>query len=117
LGRDAIDVGQTVKMLQERQVKVVVLNLGGVELTSATGKMMLMMLSAMAEMERDLLRERIEAGLVRARTEGVKFGPPMKVAEEDRLVVKQLLKDGMSVSELSRRYGVSRGTIVNIRNE
>lgn len=115
LGRDAIDVMATVKMLSERGVKVVVLNLGGVDLTSATGKMMLTMLSAMAEMERDLLKERIAAGQERAKKDGVKFGAPVKIGDEDRLVVKQLLKDGVSVSEVSRRYGVSRGTIVNIR--
>jgi DNA invertase Pin-like site-specific DNA recombinase len=115
LGRDAIDVMATVKMLSERDVKVVVLNLGGVDLTSATGRMMLVMLSAMAEMERDLLVERTKAGQERARSEGVKFGRPVKIDESGREEVIGLLSSGVSVSEVARRYGVSRATIINIR--
>ena len=117
LGRDAIDVQQTVKGLQARGIRVVVLALGGLDLASASGKLMLTMLSAVAEMERDLLIERTKAGQERARKEGVKFGAPVKVGDEDREIVKRLLKDGVTVSELSRRYGVSRGTIINIRNK
>lgn len=116
LGRDAIDVMATVKMLQERSVKVVVLNLGGVDLTSATGRMMLVMLSAMAEMERDLLVERTKAGQERARSEGVKFGRPVKIDPEGREGVISLLSSGTSVSEVARRYGVSRATIIAVRN-
>lgn len=115
LGRDALDVQQTVKALQARDIRVLVLALGGLDLTSASGKLMLTMLSAVAEMERDLLIERTKAGQERARKEGVKFGAPVKICEEERVKVRKLLADGVSISEVSRRYGVSRGTIINIR--
>jgi putative DNA-invertase from lambdoid prophage Rac len=58
LGRDAQDVGATIKMLAAMKIKVVVLQLGTLDLTSPAGKLMLTMLAAVAEMERDLLIER-----------------------------------------------------------
>ncbi|MBV5331759.1 recombinase family protein, partial [bacterium] len=58
LGRDAVDVMQTIRLLGDRNVKVVVLQLGSTDLTSAAGKLLLTMLAAVAEMERDLLVER-----------------------------------------------------------
>jgi len=55
-----------------------VLQLGKLDLTSATGKLMLTMLVAVAEMERDLLVERTQSGLARAKAEGRRqdLGPP-----------------------------------------
>jgi putative DNA-invertase from lambdoid prophage Rac len=75
IGRDAQDVGATIKLLTKRKIHVIVLQLGKLDLTSATGKMMLTMLSAVAEMERDLLVERTQAGLARAVAEGKKLWP------------------------------------------
>src|SRR5690606_32576339 len=58
LGRDAVDVMQTIRLLGDRNVKVIVIQLGSTDLTSAAGKLLLTMLAAVAEMERDLLVER-----------------------------------------------------------
>jgi DNA invertase Pin-like site-specific DNA recombinase len=62
LGRDAIDVMQTVRVLSDRNIKVIVHQLGTTDLTSAAGKLLLSMLAAVAEMERDLLIERTRRG-------------------------------------------------------
>jgi DNA invertase Pin-like site-specific DNA recombinase len=68
LGRDAQDVGATIKMLAARRIEVIVLQLGKLDLTSAAGKLMLTMLAAVAEMERDLLwNERSPASRARRR--------------------------------------------------
>ncbi|MFD2270879.1 recombinase family protein [Undibacterium arcticum] len=72
LGRDAPDVLATIKRLAERKVEVIVLQLGKLDLGSPAGKLMLAMLAAVAEMERDLLVERTQAGLARAKAEGKK---------------------------------------------
>ncbi len=80
LGRDAIDVLQTVRAMAERNIKVIVHQLGTTDLSSAAGKLLLSMLSAVAEMERDLLIERTHAGLLRAKAEGKKLGRPSKIA-------------------------------------
>lgn len=116
LGRDAIDVLQTVKELGEMGVKVVVLQLGNTDLTSPAGKLLLMMLSAVAEMERDLLVERTQAGLARAKAEGKTLGRPSKTTPGDRQSIIQKLSDGISVSAVARDYNISRATVIGIRD-
>jgi putative DNA-invertase from lambdoid prophage Rac len=67
-----MDVRGTVDRLAKLGVKVHCLALGGVDLTSPSGKMTMQVLSAVAEFERDLLIERTNAGLARAKREGKK---------------------------------------------
>lgn len=115
LGRDAIDVLQTVRDLGARNIKVVVHQLGSTDLTSPAGKLLLSMLAAVAEMERDLLIERTQAGLTRARAEGKKLGRPSKIAPEQRSDILMSLSQGASISALARRYTVSRATIAGVK--
>jgi DNA invertase Pin-like site-specific DNA recombinase len=115
LGRDAIDVLQTVKHLGERGIKVVVHQLGNTDLTSAAGKLLLTMLSAVAEMERDLLVERTQSGLQRAKAEGKALGRPSKTTPEQRNEIRNGLDAGETVSALARLYGISRASIIAIR--
>jgi DNA invertase Pin-like site-specific DNA recombinase len=114
LGRDAQDVGATIKLLGKRKIHVIILQLGGVDLTSPAGKLMLTMLAAVAEMERDLLVERTQAGLARAKAEGKTLGrKPKTTLEQQREIVCQYAED-ISVSALARQYSVSRATILSI---
>lgn len=114
LGRDALDVGATIKALAARKIEVIVLQLGKLDLTSAAGKLMLIMLSAVAEMERDLLVERTQAGLARAKKEGKTLGRPTKTTEAQRKEIIDKHLAGVTISELSRQYGVSRLSIARI---
>lgn len=116
LGRDSIDVLQTIRQLGEHGVKVIVHQLGTTDLTSPAGKLLLSMLAAVAEMERDLLVERTQAGLARAKAEGKILGRPSKTTPEQRLKIKHKLVAGESVSALARVYSVSRATIIGIRS-
>ena len=116
LGRDAIDVLQTVKELGTKGVKVIVHQLGNTDLTSPAGKLLLMMLSAVAEMERDLLVERTQAGLARAKAEGKTLGRPAKTNDIQRSEIISKLQSGESVSAVAREYGVSRASIIGIRD-
>lgn len=116
LGRDAIDVLQTVQYLAKRKIEVIVLQLGKTDLSSAAGKLLLTMLVAVAEMERDLLIERTQAGLARAKREGKILGRPSKTTEAQRNEIINLLKSGESVSAVARQYRVSRANIIGIRN-
>ena len=81
LGRNAMDVRATVEALAKTGVRVHCLALGGVDLTSAAGKMTMGVLNAVAEFERDLLIERTQAGLSRARAEGKTLGRPAARAQ------------------------------------
>lgn len=116
LGRDAIDVLQTVKKLSNRNIKVIVHQLGSTDLSSPAGKMLLTMLAAVAEMERDLLIERTQSGLERAKSEGKQLGRPSKTNPEQRTEIINKLSAGASVSQVARDYSVSRGSIITIRS-
>lgn len=115
LGRDALDVLQTTRLLAERQIRVVVLQLGGTDITSPAGKMLMSMLAAVAEMERDLMVERTHAGLARARKEGKQIGRPSKTTPEQRIEILEALGRGESVSSQARRYQISRANVIGIR--
>lgn len=116
LGRDAVDVLQTVRALAERSIKVMVVQLGSTDLASPAGKLLLSMLAAVAEMERDLLVERTQAGLARAKAEGKRLGRPAKTTPAQREAILNELGRGISVSAVARSYGVSRAAINAIRN-
>lgn len=116
LGRDMIDVLQTLKTLEESGIRVKVKALGDVDLTSAAGKVTVRVLAAVAEMERDLLVERTQAGLARAKAEGKQLGRPSKTSEEDRQTILARLHAGDTVSQVARDYSVSRTSIINIRD-
>ncbi|CAN7312536.1 recombinase family protein [Caballeronia sp. LjRoot29] len=115
LGRNAMDVRATVERLDAVGVRVHCLALGGVDLTSAAGKMTMGVLNAVAEFERDLLIERTQAGLARSRAEGVVPGRPSALTNDQHAQVLQRLAAGESVSQLARDYKTSRTTIQRVR--
>jgi putative DNA-invertase from lambdoid prophage Rac len=114
LGRDAQDVGATIKALAARRIEVVVLQLGKLDLTSAAGKLMLTMLAAVAEMERDLLVERTQSGLARAKAEGKTLGRPASTNDDQRAKMVARFNAGESISALSRDYAVSRASVMRV---
>ncbi|OSX81695.1 hypothetical protein B9L20_27345 [Serratia marcescens] len=105
--RDAIDVLQSVRLLSDRGIKVIVHQLGTIDLIFAVGKLLMSILAAVAEMERDLLK----AGFSRAKAEGKKLGRPSRIAPEASRAIIEKKNNGTSVSALAREYGVSRATI------
>ncbi|EAW7861221.1 recombinase family protein [Salmonella enterica] len=116
LGRDAMDVRKTVEQLAESDIRVHCLALGGVDLTSAAGKMTMQVISAVAEFEKDLLIERTHSGLARARAAGKRFGRPSTLSEEQRKAVLQCLKEGASISALARKFNTTRQTILRVKS-
>ncbi|WP_321846952.1 recombinase family protein [Burkholderia cepacia] len=116
LGRNAMDVRATVEGLAERGIRVHCLALGGVDLTSAAGRMTMQVLNAVAEFERDLLIERTHAGIARAKAEGKAMGRPSVLSGEQRADVLRELDAGASVAALARRFGTSRQTIMRVRD-
>ena len=115
LGRDSIDVLKTVQTLADRNIKVIVLQLGNTDLTSPTGKLLLTMLVAVAEMERDLLIERTQAGLARVKAEGRQLGRPSKTTAGQKREITQMRMSGESISKIAREFGISRATVLSIQ--
>lgn len=111
LGRNAMDVRATVEMLAEMQVRVHCLALGGVDLSSAAGKMTMAVIAAVAEFERDLLVERTQAGLSRAKAQGKKLGRPSSLTSEQQEAVRVRRTEGESLGALAKEFGVSRSAI------
>ena len=116
LGRNAVDVSVTVSKLANLGIKVHCLALGGVDLTSSAGKLTMGVINTVAEFERDLLIERTQAGLARAKAEGKRLGRPPVLSEEKEKIVKILLVEGKSVASIARQVDVSRQTIMRIRD-
>ncbi|MBK3786626.1 recombinase family protein [Burkholderia sp. R-69980] len=117
LGRNAMDVRSTVERLANDDVRVHCLALGGVDLTSAAGKMTMGVLIAVAEFERDLLIERTHAGIARARAEGTVMGRPPALTAMQQAEVMQRLAAGESVSQIARDYATTRQSIMRVRRK
>ena len=116
LGRDAIDVSTTVRTLSEMGVRVYCLALGGADLTSSAGTMTMNVLNAVAQFERDLLIERTQSGLMRARAEGTLLGRPAALSTQQKQAVRDSLAAGMSISAIARQFATSRQTIMRVRD-
>lgn len=114
LGRNAMDVRSTVDNLAKDGVKVHCLALGGVDLTSPPGKMTMSVIAAVAEFERDLLVERTQAGLSRAKAEGKTLGRPSALTAEQHDAIRLKRSKGLSLGALAAEYGVSRAAIQRV---
>ena len=117
LGRNAIDVTTTVDKLEGMGIRVHCLALGGMDLTSSAGKMTMNVINAVAQFERDLLIERTQAGLARAKAAGKRLGRPPALSSTQQMHVKQHLQQGQSVASLARQFKTSRQTIMRIRDQ
>jgi len=115
LGRNAMDVRATVGHLETIGVRLHCLALGGVDLTSAAGKMTMQVINAVAEFERDLLIERTNSGIKRAKAEGKRFGSPPALTGAQKGEVLRLLAEGAPVAQLAREFDTTRQTIMRIR--
>lgn len=116
LGRDAIDVSTTVTRLEEMGIRVHCLALGGVDLTSSAGKLTMGVISAVAQFERDLLIERTQSGLARAKAEGKPLGRPRRLTPDQQALVRRRIAGGETVSAIARDLGTSRQTIMRARD-
>lgn len=109
LGRNAMDVRTTVEQLASAGIRVHCLALGGVDLTSAAGKMTMQVLGAVAEFERDLLIERTQQGLIRAKAEGKKLGRPQ--ATSTTAAVQRIKAKDMTQAQAAAELGIGIATI------
>lgn len=114
LGRNAMDVRATVERLSRINVRVHCLALGGVDLTSAAGRMTMGVIAAVAEFERDLLIERTQSGLKRAKANGSKLGRPAALSDAQQRDVLAKRLEGKSLGALAKEYGVTRSAIQRI---
>lgn len=114
LGRNAMDVRATVEALAKAGVRVHCLALGGVDLASSAGKLTMGVINAVAEFERDLLIERTQSGLARAKAAGVPLGRPSALDGATQAKIRERRLAGHSLGLLAKEYGVSRAAIQRV---
>lgn len=73
------------------------------------GQAMFTIIGAMAQLERDIIRERVKAGLDRARSQGIRLGRPVSEADPDQIM--QLKQQGLSLKEIADQLHCSRSTV------
>lgn len=108
LGRDNIDVQQTIDLLLEKGINVRILDLPFDELVTPENRLMLKIFAAFASFEKDRIRERTLEAQARARAEGKTIGRPPKATPEK---VAELRKSGLSISATAKQLGVSEATV------
>lgn len=113
LGRSLIDVLNTVTLLRERGVQVRSIA-DGIDPGTTTGRMMLNMLATLAEYERELIVERVNAGIAAAKQNGTRFGRPPSnptVIAEKLAIAADARAKGRTAEEAAQLVGWSRATL------
>jgi putative DNA-invertase from lambdoid prophage Rac len=108
-GRSLADLVVSLKELSELGVGFVSLT-EALDLTTPTGRAMAGLLSVFAEFEREILRERIRAGIVEARLKGTRLGRPLTAAKKAGQIWK-LYESGISKAEIARRLDIGRTSV------
>ena len=111
--RSTIDLLGTLQDLNAWGISLVTLSGISLDLNTPQGKLMAAILSAIAEFERDLIRERVKSGIAAARAKGQKFGRP-RVSESAIALVHQLRAQGKSYSQIAEISGISRTKVFEL---
>src|SRR5512132_249968 len=113
-GRSVADLLATLQELEHLGVGFVSLT-EALDLTTPAGRAMAGLLAVFAEFEREILRERVRAGLIHARQNGKRLGRPPSVAHQvDH--IRRLNRDGLSKSEIARQLRIGRTSVRRILN-
>lgn len=110
LGRNVRETINTIAELGDRGMNVRVLD-PKLDTSDPMNKVVITIMSALAEWERDLLIARTREGVAHARSEGRVAGPKPKLTAEQVRLVRKAVADGDSVASLARTFGVSRQTV------
>lgn len=111
-GRSVADLVSTLNELRELGVGFVSLT-EALDFSTPSGRAMAGLLSVFAEFERDIIRERVKAGIANARAEGKPHGRPA-TAREKAADVRRLHKAGRNNSQIARELGISRASVIAI---
>lgn len=110
LGRSVLHLADLLAQFKQREIYFCSLS-EGINTTCSYGRMAYQMLSVIAEFQRELIVENTLAGLESARANGSKLGRPLKLEPRDVMHIHERVhKQGQSLSDIARRYGVSPKT-------
>lgn len=111
LGRNLADLVRLIAELEERKINFESMT-EKIETVSPAGRLVFHVFAALAEFERNLIRERTMAGLSAARARGRTGGRPSKLSVKEIKTIRGLLKSAeMPVAEIAARFGIARSTL------
>ena len=112
LGRSLTDLLGILQTLHDKGVDLF-LHQQGLDTSTTAGKAMYQMLGVFAEFERGIIRERVNAGLARAKAKGVKLGRrPVKPAVEAR--IRQLRAKGDGILKIGKKLGIGTSVVQRV---
>jgi DNA invertase Pin-like site-specific DNA recombinase len=112
LGRSLTDLLSILQCLRDKGVDLF-LHQQGLDTSTTAGKAMFQMLGVFAEFERGIIRERVNAGLARARGKGVKLGRP-RIDPKIESRVRQLRKKGFGILKIGRELGIGTSVVQRV---
>ncbi len=112
MGRSASDILQKLEHIEKLGAKFVSVT-ENIDNKTMQGRMMLMMAIMLAQAERDIIRERTQAGVKAAMERGTVFGQPPKLKPKQLVKAQRLRDKGLSLARVAEAMGVSPGTIRN----
>lgn len=117
IGRSLVDLLDTIQTLEACGVDLY-LDQQAVDTTTPAGKLLFQMTGAFAEFERSLIKQRVHAGLKRAREAGVQLGRP-EVAEDDPRMAKArtFLAKGTGILKTAQAVGLGTSTVHRLKRE
>ena len=110
LGRSTKDLIELMELFNEKQVNVISLK-ESIDTTTAAGKLLFTLISAIAQFERDCLAERTREGLASARSRGRKGGRPVSNKDSIKKALRLYDTKEYTVSEIEELTGISRSTL------
>ncbi len=110
-GRSLVDLVTTLNELRELSVVFVSLT-ESLDFSTPSGRAMAGMLSTFAEFERDIIRERVIAGIANARAKGKPHGRP-RTASLMKDQIQKFKADGLNNSQIAKKLKISRGSVIN----
>lgn len=113
LGRSLVDVVNTVQDITDRGIRLYSI-MDGVDPSTSHGRLQLALFASLAQYERELINERVRAGVMAAQARGVKFGkqgPKQSTIETKIRLVRQLLSEGNTAEEAAEAVNWSRATL------
>ena len=116
LGRSLKDLINIVNQLQDIGCELVSVK-ESIDTSTTAGKLTFHLFASLAEFERELIRERTQAGLLSARARGRMGGRPEKLKESEKQMIRQLMSDRQnSATNIAKQFGVSRATVYKVAN-
>ncbi|MCG0876238.1 putative resolvase [Lactiplantibacillus plantarum] len=109
LGRNTLDILNLIQLLHQKQIKFVSLK-EQMDTETPTGRAMLQMMSVIAELERNLLADRVKEGIAASRRRGVTVGRPRIAQEKLDIAIRMYQSGDYSVKEILATNQISSGT-------